>query len=74
MKEHGVQDIPTNIEKIVDLGGHCDCEVLLNVSPDVWKERRDEEITGPESIGEIEWQRFIADLLSKSGIEVKELS
>jgi hypothetical protein len=39
MKKHGVQDIRANIEKIVDLGGHCDCEVLLNVTPATWEER-----------------------------------
>lgn len=33
MKEHHVQNLLANIEKIVDLGGHCDCEVLLNVTP-----------------------------------------
>src|SRR5690242_9432977 len=46
LKEHHLQDIRGTIEKIVDLGGHCDCEVLLNVTPDIWEERRDEEITG----------------------------
>jgi len=69
LKEHDVQDIQANIEKIVDLGGHCDCEVLLNVTPNIWEERRDEEITGPDSIGEDEWKQFISDLLHNSGIE-----
>jgi hypothetical protein len=69
MKEHNVQNIRANIEKIVDLGGHCDCEVLLNVDPETWEERRDEEITGPDSIGENEWQHYLSDLLSESGME-----
>ncbi len=69
MQKHHIQEIRTNIEKIVDLGGHCDCEVLMNVTPDTWEERRDEEITGPDSIGESEWEQFLSDLLSGSGME-----
>jgi|SRR6266487_2781507 hypothetical protein len=66
MKEHHIQDIRGNIEKIADLGGHCDCEMLLNVTPDIWEERRDEEIAGPDIVGENEWQQFISDLLGHS--------
>jgi len=66
MKKHRVQDIRATIEKIVDLGGHCDCEVLLNVTPATWEERRGEEITGPDSLGESEWQQLVSDLLSHS--------
>ncbi len=67
MKEHHIQAIQDNVEKIVDLGGHCDCEVLLNVDPDTWQEQREEEITGPDMMGEDEWAQFIADVLSSSG-------
>ena len=42
MKEHQIQDIQANIRKIMDLGGYCDCEVLFNVDPDIWKKRREE--------------------------------
>ncbi len=69
MQKHNIQEIRTNIAKIVDLGGHCDCEVLMNVTPDTWEERRDEEIIGPDSIGESEWEQFLSDLLSSSGME-----
>jgi hypothetical protein len=69
MKEQSVKDIRANIEKIVDLGGHCDCEVLLNVTPDTWEKRRDEEITGPDIMGESEWQQFLSDLLDDSGMK-----
>ena len=72
MKEHHIQDIQVNIEKIVDLGGHCDCEVLLNVDPDTWEERREEGITGSDAIGESEWRQFIADLLYDSGYDESE--
>lgn len=37
-------DIRANIEKIYDLGGHCDCEVLMNVTPRDWQARRDEPL------------------------------
>ena len=67
LKDHHIQDIQLNVEKIVDLGGHCDCEVLLNVDPDTWEERREEDITGPDLIGEQEWQQFISDSLRKGG-------
>ncbi|MBA2394163.1 MAG: DUF2695 domain-containing protein [Ktedonobacteraceae bacterium] len=40
MKKHHIQDIQANIEKIKDLGGYCDCEVLFNVDPGTWKTRR----------------------------------
>ncbi len=69
LKEHHLQDIQGTIEKIVDLGGHCDCEVLLNVTPNMWEERRNEEITGPDIMGESEWQQFLSDLLYDSGME-----
>lgn len=69
LKEHYVQDIQSNIEKITDLGGHCDCEVLLNIPPDIWKERRNEEISGPSILGKNEWQEFISYLLHNSGME-----
>jgi hypothetical protein len=67
MKMHQIQDIPGNIEKIMDLGGHCDCEVLFNVDPDTWEERREEEIMGPDHLGEHEWKQFVAELLASSG-------
>src|SRR5215469_16467728 len=67
MKEQHIQDIQANIEKMVDLGGYCDCEVLLNVDPDTWEERREESITSPDAIGESEWRQFLADLLYESG-------
>lgn len=67
LKEHHIQDIRGNTEKIVDLGGHCDCEVMLNVDPDTWEMRRNEEITGPDILGEDEWQQFLSSLLSQSG-------
>ena len=69
LKEYHVQDILGTVEKIVDLGGHCDCEVLLNVTPDIWEERRNEEIIGPDVLGESEWEQFVSDLLNDSGME-----
>jgi hypothetical protein len=67
-----IRDIQANIEKIVDLGGHCDCEVLLNVDPGTWEERRSEEITDPDIMGEHEWTQFIADLLYSSGYDERK--
>ena len=67
MQEQRIQPFWENIEKIVDLGGHCDCEVLMNVTPNTWEERREEEITGPHIMGEREWKQFLTDVLSESG-------
>lgn len=69
MKNHQVPDMRETLEKIVDLGGYCDCEVLFNVDPDTWAEQRDEEIAGPDRIGEEKWQQFLSDLLARSGME-----
>lgn len=66
MKKQAIQDIKDNVEKIMDLGGHCDCEVLYNVDPDTWEERKEEAITGPEHLGEQEWEEFVADVLHDS--------
>ena len=67
--EHHVQDRKANLEKIIDLGGHCDCEVLMNVTPDIWEERRYEQITGPIILGESEWKQYLSKLLTDSGME-----
>jgi hypothetical protein len=55
-----VRDIRANIAKLIDLGGHCDCEVLLNVSPRVWQEQREEELQTPSIIGEAESDAFVS--------------
>ena len=69
LKEHHRQNVRANAEKIVDLGGHCDCEVLLNVGPDSWEALRDEEIAEPDLMGESEWEQFLADVLHDSGYD-----
>ncbi len=67
MQEQRIQPFWENIEKIVDLGGHCDCEILMNVTPDTWEERREEEIVGPHIMGGGEWKQFLTDVFSESG-------
>ena len=67
MKEHHIQDILANAEKMIDLGGHCDCEVLQNVSPATWTAFREDAITGPEFMGESAWEQFVSGLLYTSG-------
>ncbi len=54
------------LEKIVDLGGHCDCEVLLNADPETYADQFDAEITGPLALGEDEWEAFLQDLEAQS--------
>jgi hypothetical protein len=72
MKEQDVQDIRSTIEKMMGLGGHCDCEVLFNVSPEVWQESRDETLTGPDVLGADEWQQFVSGIMQQSGQEKSE--
>jgi hypothetical protein len=48
MHKQEIVEIRDNIEKIYDLGGHCDCEVLLNVPPRTWKKERTEPIESPD--------------------------
>jgi hypothetical protein len=55
-----------NIKKIIDLGGHCDCEVLWNVDPDRWAEKLQEELGGPEIIGQLEFEEFVNRVLADS--------
>jgi hypothetical protein len=72
LKKLQIRDVRANIEKIMDLGGHCDCEVLLNVNPEIWKERRYEEIMGPDFLGKGEWEQFVTNLLYDSGYNEDE--
>ena len=69
MKERQVRNITANVEKLIDLGGHCDCEVLLNVNPATWLAFRDEDITGPDFMGEQGWRQFVSGLLLAGGYE-----
>jgi hypothetical protein len=36
MRKQEIVEIRANIEKIYALGGHCDCEILFNVSTHIW--------------------------------------
>lgn len=67
MKEHHIQNIPANAEKMIDLGGHCDCEVLQNVNPGTWAAFREDTITGPDFMGRSAWEQFVSGLLDTSG-------
>jgi hypothetical protein len=62
-----VQDIPAHAEKLIDLGGHCDCEILLNVNPETWAAFKEDAINGPDFMGEAQWGQFVAGLLRASG-------
>lgn len=55
----------TNIEKIIDMGGHCDCEVLMNVTVRKWRKGlKTAELHALDVMSEHEWcetvDRFIA--------------
>src|SRR5258708_11855969 len=54
--------IRSNIEKIIDMGGHCDCEVLLNC----FEWNTDDELTDPLIIGEAEFGEFVSEAMQQS--------
>jgi hypothetical protein len=60
------QALRTNITKIVDLGGHCDCEVLMNVSPQEWEAQRGAALTYPKIFGEVESSEFVSQMMWQS--------
>lgn len=62
--KHNISNIRTNIEKLYDLGAHCDCEVLFNAASK-WRDERHADITGPEYMddGWIEWEERIDNVL-----------
>ena len=66
LRKQKVSPIRANTKKIVDLGGHCDCEVLLNVDPETWEKRRDEELRYPKIVGEVEAETFVSELMLES--------
>jgi len=70
MRKKEIVEIRANIEKIYDLGGHCDCEVLLNVL-DRWKEERNEPVDSPDYMDwsdnpEKEWKEMIDSALEQA--------
>lgn len=69
LRAQNIENLHGTLEKLIDLGGHCDCEVLLNVDEATWNAEREKVLTGPDLIGDHEWQQFISTLLVASGIE-----
>lgn len=65
MKAHGVQSIRQNIERIYDLGGHCDCEILFNVA-EKWEDEKNDEPFYLEVYDEQEWKEAIDFVLEQA--------
>jgi hypothetical protein len=56
-------DVRANIEKIIDIGGFCDCEVLMNVTPEEWTAQRDEALVTPDIVGEVASSAFVSRIM-----------
>lgn len=65
LQEHH-PDYRQTLEKIVDLGGHCDCEVLINAPLGVYQRSRRRVLNAPNIIGQSAWDTFIDDLMLNS--------
>lgn len=72
MVDKEIPNIRNNVEKIYDLGGHCDCEVLFNAAPQ-WKEKRHADIDGPNYMdeGQVEWDERIDDVIYQAWSNIK---
>lgn len=55
--------VRANIEKIVDIGGFCDCEVLMNVTPEEWSAQCEEAMVTPDIIGTEAASAFVSRLM-----------
>jgi hypothetical protein len=65
LQRHGAEIRP-NIAKMIDLGGMCDCEVLMNVSPELWREMRDQNTSIEDIIGTGEADHFVSASMQMS--------
>jgi hypothetical protein len=54
-----------SLELIIFLGGHCDCEVLMNVSPITYGLRFQEEVDTELDVWE--WHKIVDNMLYRSG-------
>lgn len=54
-----------SLELIIFLGGHCDCEVLMNVSPIIYALRFQDEID--TELEAWEWHNIVDNMLYRSG-------
>jgi len=72
MRKQEIVEIRDNIEKIYDLGGHCDCEVLMNVGP-IWRKERNKPVESPDYYMDWsenphqEWKEMIDSALEQVG-------
>lgn len=66
LREHHSEHLRANIQKIIDLGGHCDCEVLMNVTPGEWARCKEDELIYPAIVGIAPAQEFISELMLDS--------
>lgn len=54
-----------SLELIISLGGHCDCEVLMNVSPIIYLMHYQDEIDTELPVWE--WHKIVDNMLYRSG-------
>lgn len=57
------EHVRANIEKLIEMGGLCDCEVLMNVSPAEWETRRDDVVSLADIVGAEVADRLVSRLI-----------
>jgi Protein of unknown function (DUF2695) len=59
LRKHHPRDYRKTLEVIIDLGGHCDCEVLMNAGIDEYLQHKGEPLNGPDTLGEWAWLQMV---------------
>jgi hypothetical protein len=59
-------DVRSNVEKCIDLGALCDCELLMNVPPDEWKSNRETVVSAADIIGPTEAGELVSRIMLQS--------
>lgn len=56
-------DVRANVEKMIDLGALCDCELLMNVTPSTWKTDREDVVSTSDIIGSVEAGELVSRIM-----------
>jgi hypothetical protein len=59
-------DVRANVEKMVDLGALCDCELLMNVTPAAWETDRETVVSAADVIGTAEAGALVSRIMMQA--------
>jgi hypothetical protein len=63
LRAHHPNNYRDTLEQMILMGGHCDCEVVINISPDDYEERKDDDIN---PFGNWEWKQIVERHIRKA--------